>query len=311
MLDEYIIGRGECSNELKLVRKKIVTNRMMAIVYSLIWALFIIFSINYGMTTLFPSVMTTESPTGTIFKIATILSQVILVFLGGYIIYQKIYPAHWLSNMHIFFPRLVASIAAAWLTLAIGNELFGTFFDSIVSWSTSLWLTIIVFVFVMYEINILLPHEGVFNKVKRCLEIITISSLISLFVGLFIINFAGERFLERSGALENFYQEVVDKQVGKTTESKHYFIKTEKDKIIAKNASNHERLEGLEYIHIVPDTNKRAKDDVIHPIVTVWPLQNNSKFFILRDFLIQFAFVAMFIGIFIHMLFEDKSITET
>ena len=34
------------------------------------------------------------------------------------------------------------------------------------------------------------------------------------------------------------------------------------------------------------------------------------KFFILHDFLVQFAVVAMFIGIFINMIFEEKNVTE-
>ena len=36
-----------------------------------------------------------------------------------------------------------------------------------------------------------------------------------------------------------------------------------------------------------------------------------KKFFILYDFLIQFAVVAMFIGIFIQMIFEEKNLTES
>ena len=41
-------------------------------------------------------------------------------------------------------------------------------------------------------------------------------------------------------------------------------------------------------------------------IATFW-----GKFFVLRDFLIQFAVVAMFIGIFIQMIFEEKNVTES
>ena len=33
--------------------------------------------------------------------------------------------------------------------------------------------------------------------------------------------------------------------------------------------------------------------------------------FILYDFLIQFAVIAMFIGIFIQMIFEEKNVTES
>ena len=70
-----------------------------------------------------------------------------------------------------------------------------------------------------------------------------------------------------------------------------------------------ELLKKLESVHIVADSLNSSEISPKHPIVTTWDIAN-SKFFILRDFLIQFAFVAMFIGIFIQMIFEEKSITE-
>ena len=68
-------------------------------------------------------------------------------------------------------------------------------------------------------------------------------------------------------------------------------------------------MDELKNIHIV-DKDVEDKENLNHPIVTIWRMSGDAKFFILRDFLIQFAFVAMFIGIFIQMLFEEKSITE-
>ena len=51
-----------------------------------------------------------------------------------------------------------------------------------------------------------------------------------------------------------------------------------------------------------------------HSLATVWklgPTRNPYEFFVLYDFLIQFSFVAMFIGIFIQMIFEERNITES
>ena len=79
-----------------------------------------------------------------------------------------------------------------------------------------------------------------------------------------------------------------------------------------KNQTDEELLKKLESVHIMTIADSSShKSDVVpnHPIVTTWQL-GYSQFFILRDFLIQFAFVAMFIGIFINMLFEEKSLTE-
>lgn len=291
--------------------------------------------------------MDEECPINTALKLGIITIQILSIGFVGYYIYKKVYPIHWLSNMHVFFPRLVASIAAAWLSLAIGNELFGTFFDSIVSWSSCIWLSIIVFIFMMYEVNKMLPLESVLNKISRCLDVMVVSYVISLVVGMFIINFTGERFLERSGVLEGFYQDYVDNNdIFKQVENRKYSLITypfksqrnkDADTIYGKiifpinnlldstkeklenniflikkdnnNLSDVRLLEGLESVHIVAHASNGAELRPNHPIVTTWQL-GNSKFFILRDFLIQFAFVAMFIGIFIQMLFEEKSITE-
>ena len=293
--------------------------------------------------------MDEECPINTALKLGIITIQILSIGFVGYYIYKKVYPIHWLSNMHVFFPRLVASIAAAWLSLAIGNELFGTFFDSIISWSTCIWLSIIVFIFMMYEVNKMLPLESVLNKISRCLDVMVVSYVISLIVGMFIINFTGERFLERSGVLESFYNDYVDNgEIFKQVENRRYrlitypsisqsnnCVDTIKGKILIpikslrdsvtqngeiegelmlvqndnKKLTDEVLLKKLDSVHIVANSLNNSEFSPQHPIVTKWEL-GNSNFFILRDFLIQFAFVAMFIGIFIQMLFEEKSITE-
>lgn len=235
--------------------------------------------------------------------------QILIIVGCGYLCYKKIYHVHWLSNMHAFLPRLTASIAAAWLSLAIGNELFGTFFDSLVSWSTSIILTIIVFTFLMFEMNKMLPLEETFLKVIRCLQVIIISYVISLITGMFIINFTGERFLERSGVLKDFYKDYIYNHNPKKVENYEYYLYLSNNHLIKdsliKDSTDKKLLNELKNIHLTQD-NKPKTEDMKHPITIVW----GSDFFILRDFLIQFAFVAMFIGIFIQMLFEEKSITE-
>ncbi|MCR4717426.1 MAG: hypothetical protein K5656_09610 [Lachnospiraceae bacterium] len=316
-----IILLWKCQSLIKLFRfdligvnKRIILRRICGIITNVALVIVALFVFPGFISNYFPSFradMNDESTRGTFCKFIVIFSQVTIVLGGGWLV-NKLSNLRLLANMHIFYPRLIASIAAAWLSLAIGNELFGTFFDSIVSWSTSIWLTVIVFVFVMYEVNKMLPYELAWNKFSRCLGIIAISYMISLIVGLFIINFTGERFLERSDTLENFYVEYVrvgndtiknEKQVDNT---RYRFVTPSRRDLADKQYSDADRLKGLEEVYI----NTNGENNRNHPIVTTWEL-DDAKFFILRDFLIQFAFVAMFIGIFIQMLFEDKTITET
>lgn len=208
------------------------------------------------LVSMFPQ-MEEDSPVITFLNMGAIFVQVLLISLVGYFLHKKMYPVHWLSNMHIFFPRLIASIATAWLTIAIGNELFGTFFDSVVSWSTSLWLSVIVFVFLMYEINRKLPYEKVFNKAIRCSQMMLIGYAISFVVGLFIINFTGERFLERSGVLDTFYKEYVDKDNAEQQVGHQNYKIVNKGEDTSKLKTDAKRLENLKNVHIVSSTYKK------------------------------------------------------
>jgi len=329
-----------------LEKQEIAFRRTASILLLITLSLILICSIGYLSTIIgIDKFIKEESAMGTGVKLVTIVVTIISIFLIGFLLNKFLFRIRWLSNMHVFMPRLIASIAAAWLSLAIGNELFGTFFDSIVSWSTCIWLLVIVFAFVMYEIDMQLRRESVFEKFERCMEMMIVSYAISIVVGMFIINFTGERFLERSGQLEDFHSQYVNSNENtRTVEGREYKFVMHQEKPIEedvllgdinvkinkmirdsanqisqlqgdisiketrdqKNISDAERLKRLSDIHIVPKDSSLSK----HPISTVWPLPGGGKFFILRDFLIQFSFVAMFIGIFITMLFEGKSITE-
>ena len=255
--------------------------------------------------------------------------KIIVAFISWAIFAVILIRGHWITNIHILYPRLLASITTAWLSLAIGNELFSAFFDSVPSVYSCVLLSLVVLLFLIYEINRQLPYVKRGEKFWRSVQMLVYSYGISLVVGLFIINFTGERFLERSEYLPTYYEEYSEvpnvssstNELGFTAESEtvisysHPVDKTNgapKDSIIrtttigkAEIASqsqptNRELLKGLRNKKI-PNGN--------HPVVTVWDI-GGYEFFILRDLLIQFAFLAMFIGVFIQMIFEEKSITE-
>ena len=58
-----------------------------------------------------------------------------------------------ISYLHLFLPRLIASITAAWITLTVGFDLYAAFFDSPVSWPTGVFIGSVVLLFIMYEIK--------------------------------------------------------------------------------------------------------------------------------------------------------------
>ena len=207
------------------------------------------------------------------------------------------------KNVHLLLPRLVASIAAAWLTIAIGNELFQSFFDALPSWITCIILSGVVLFFILYEMNKIIPRESGWVKFGRSFEMLVISYLLSVVIGLFIINFTGERFLERSEYLGTFHEEYLTNDT--TPYQQDYYYTGG----VLKDSTNMDYLESLENLTVV----RKGKDQTDNrPVVTYWDMNfwHEYHFFILRDFLIQFSFLAMFIGVFIQMIFEEKSITD-
>lgn len=156
-----------------------------------------------------------------------------------------------IDNAHLFFPRLVAAITAAWIMLVIGNDLFKE------RLTIPVWIIIsfIVFVFILYENNKTLPNLSTWKKVLRALELMAISYVIALVVGIFAI-----------------------------------------DVIV----SNPETLCELKHA-----------DPVVY--VYDWPLLKGCDgltLWVCPQYLISFSFLAMFIGVFIQMIFEEKNITE-
>lgn len=276
-----------------------------------------------------------------------------------------------LSYLHLTFPRLVASIAAAWLTVALSEDLYKAFFDS--QWSPFFMgmLILLMFVFVLYEVDKIVPRVNSVSKLLRSMELMIISFIISLGVGLIVINFTGERFLVRSGYLPEFYRdrvflkhesesmsldfdsidwkEYIDKYTLEVLNENDSLAAIEANRFIKAFADTRYESEFLERIAVARDSSRihepveisdttrgrfllrhensfmfkdllqhlkfvdKNHEHAVAKYITICRSDKVSeyKFFILYDFLIQFAVVAMFIGIFIQMIFEEKNITES
>lgn len=235
-----------------------------------------------------------------------------------------------LSSMsHLFLPRLVASITTAWITISTGFDPLISFADKPISWPFAAIILSIVFLFTMYGIKRSTPRSNPHKIISRSITMLVISYLISLLVGIIIIDFVGERYMERGGFITEFYEQYVD-----NTKNPHFTRE-----LIRKESKTNEQI--LWNTTNVDSTNKICsvschtvthKDSIIllkelvDKLATVYHTDSigrpnypiarrvsllGFKFFILRDFLIMFSFVAMFIGIFLQMvLFEEKQMTE-
>ena len=266
-------------------------------------------------------------------------SVVIPVLIGFFVIlyYNQwfgIMPTiHPISSLHLLFPRLVAAITAAWLTMSMGFDIYVSFFDQLPAWYTALAISAIVYIFIMYEINRIMPSCSAIRKLFRSFEFLVISYCISLLVGLVVINFVGEKYLERGGTLDEFYEQyvntpqygglkgdsnyiyppaAVDINTLKNDSEKLQFI-VERVNIKEINDYSRKQVDSLRHIyHFLKDESMGQQKARQYPVVEWQPLfKGEIRLFIMRDFLIMFSFIAMFWGIFIQMIFTgEKQMTE-
>lgn len=226
---------------------------------------------------------------------------------------------HLMSNIHLLLPRLVASITASWITISVGFDLYVAFFDATPDWSTVIVLMTILLLFVMYEINKVSPHTNAKVKLLRSFELIIFSYSISLIVGLFIVNFLGERFLEKGGYVgegEFYKQYVMEGNKGRfhIVNKDSFQIGGEIDTVLFHN--NVKTLKSVHHGEIIDIVKKKnTKETIIeytYALIEDIPLFGIKHIFVLRDFLIMFSFIAMFMGIFIQLIIfgDNKQMTE-
>ena len=268
------------SNTLQRVRIKLTWKRFVANVF-------------YVLTFVSLLYMLFESKKEVIaVMLSLILSFVFLLYVVNKRL--KFWPSiHLISNLHLLFPRLVAAITAAWLTMSMGFDIYVSFFDQLPAWYTALAISIIVFIFIMYEINRIMPSCGSLRKIYRSLEFLLISYVTSLIIGVFVINFVGEKYLERGAYMEQYYDEYVySKGASDIGYSRILHAGADKGKVA-----------GLQYV-----THKKQSHSIVEKIKI---MNSGHDIFIMRDFLIMFSFIAMFWGIFIQMIFTgEKQMTE-
>lgn len=290
---------------------------------------------------------------------------ILLVAAGGFLlvdsyfdlgVFRKPY-IHPIESWHLLLPKLVASITAAWLTIAMGFDALAAFFDSVVLWSTMTIIIIVVFSFILYQIDRELPESSSWLKVYRTVEMLIISYCLSLCIGVIIINFVGESYLERSGTISDYYEENVyengqvplivkldnkDTLIAVSREAISGLstqmlsvLKQRKPEIYSKlvikdsvtSAISKDTLANLATLESMRDrlylfshnyTKLHWTEDTVYECDSKDPVLDRKKIdyskqglFIIPDFTIMFSFVAMFIGVFLQMVFFDrKKMTE-
>lgn len=115
----------------------------------------------------------------------------------------------YLWGVHLVFPRLAAAIIAAWLTIALTEDLFKTFFDTPCSVWSCVLLSGVVLLFVYYEIDRIVPYLKAFQKMLRAFQLYLLSFLYAWLLGGISLIFSSDNFMERGDFLHDFYQNEV------------------------------------------------------------------------------------------------------
>lgn len=221
---------------------------------------------------------------------------------------------HPVKSGHLFLPKLTASIMTAWLTLSRGLQYFIPFFES---YFYVITLIVIVFGFILFQINRVCPANSACAKVFKSVEFLIISYFISLIVGLVVLNFAGKHYLIE----QEYYNEEHTEYIDKNSSSVVLFY--------YKNDGNKDNIKNSDFLnHWHNFTQKRSgekqrnnnekyeKINLEHPKVfrTVirLPLIGSTKgILIIPRLLLMSSVLAMFVGVFLQMLFfQEKQMTD-
>jgi len=256
-----------------------------------------------------------------------VIAYIFYIFLGiipfivfvSLLLYRMFLPL--LSAM---LPRLLMAIASAWLFFSTTEELVKSSFDVQILDINKLWvflLIIPVIAFMSIEINNMAPDIKPKILIKRMLTLLGIGFIYSLLIGIFFTNSLTETILVRSGYLTEFYSSEVDSldvqmsgrlYLGRDSSA----LKLNKRAIPYYKLSENRTNSGIydkekyEYLNFVKYNLTWLSLDSLRLRYDIPVLKGVPSFEVFPGMLIYRAIFALFIGIFIQLIFEDKPITE-
>lgn len=224
----------------------------------------------------------------------------------GLLIFTARYWKFLQSIVGLIMPRMIMAISSAWLIFITTEELLKSSFDTqLFEHKYKLLILLVpVILFMAMEIRNLAKDIRTWKVLKRVTLILIISFFYSMLTGMFFMNLSSERMLCRSGYLETFFKEKFVKGNSKEMETDNQIdslvIKISNKKI--EELLPEELFQNLEHIKYSKSLFKIMYKVTI-PII-------KKKIIIFPGMLLFRAIFALFIGIFIQLIFEEKPITE-
>ncbi len=240
-----------------------------------------------------------------------VLGIIPFVVIVSFILYRMFLPL--LSAM---LPRLLMAIASAWIFFATTEELIKSSFDVQILDIHKIWvflLLIPVVAFMAVEINNMAPDIAARTLIKRMSALIGVGFIYSLLIGLFFINFLAPTILIRSNYLSEFYSSEVDSLEVKGSNKLFYKVDLSTSAPTLSDIqaeSNVHDKEKYQYLDFVKYNSSWLSLDSFRLRYEIPVYKEALSFEIFPGMLIYRAIFALFIGIFIQLIFEDKPITE-
>ncbi len=221
------------------------------------------------------------------------------------------------SWTNAYYPRLLASIIAAWIPFSVDSTLNTTFYDKESSSLFAIPALIATLIFLYHEITKRNPYLNVLRKLFRTGTFSLIAFFYSSIIGIFSMSFFNISYIEHSYACTEKYHDCA----AVSSEQQAHQNKAHYHAYPVQNAKQDD--ESAPQYHVYPtselDFDARYQCLVNHNIITPIPPTSasfideklkNMRLTLFNNMLIPFAIFAMFIGVCLQSIFAEKSIAE-
>jgi len=308
-----------------------------------------LFAIIFLCLFLFPVIVNSEFSENITDKNISFIVYFFIGSIVGLILFTSRYWRFLQSIVGLIMPRMIMAISSAWLIFVITEELLKVSFDiPLFEHKYKLIILLVpVILFMAMEIRNLAKDISTWKIIKRVTIILIISFFYSILTGLFFTNLSTKRMLCRSGYLETFYRNNISKSkmfqsdsvfaygVGSLDANGEILKDFKNDSLKYQDPTSIE----LKLVYYKKNWNncKSKPDSLIKKMIREscserlfdcltdidlhnlkfkilykipFPFNKNLLILVFPGMLFFRAIFALFIGIFIQLIFEEKAITE-
>ncbi len=224
-----------------------------------------------------------------------------------------------LTIVSIVLPRLIIGLFGAWFFILTTEELVLANFDRLLEWQDILLLVLLALIMLFFimnqiksvnkaDLSVSYLHHAI-KLLDRSLAFLMFSFFISLVIGQLSINIFAKKTISRSEYLETFFKEVPLEQCDDSIKATVKELQTGKLKI-SEDICREQLFDLLRNVY--GHKNKNISSDKILFISSLsLPLTNYKlPLIIFPRMLIFLAVFALFFGVFIQLIFEEKPVSE-